>query len=209
MISRNLFQEGETPMKSNKGFTLIELAVVLAIIAVLAAILTPMVTNYLDQARVSRALADTKTIAQAVNLFKRDMGYYPVYTSLASAKTGTTSKYLAGPSTATDPTAVGAGFAAILAASSQDIVTQLNTAWADLPNAANDKNPGHISFRGPYIGALDADPWGNKYVVADLTSATNRAFVISAGPNGSLDTSASQGLLTFTCTGDDVCSTIN
>ncbi len=37
-------------MKS-KGFTLIELAVVLAIIAVLAAVLTPMVTGYLDQAR--------------------------------------------------------------------------------------------------------------------------------------------------------------
>ena len=41
-------------MKS-KGFTLIELAVVLAIIAVLAAVLTPMVTGYLDQARVARA----------------------------------------------------------------------------------------------------------------------------------------------------------
>jgi len=198
-------------MKNNKGFTLIELAVVLAIIAVLAAILTPMVTNYLDQARNTRALADTKTIAQAINLFKRDMGYYPVYTSLASAKTGTTTKYLAGPSTATDPTvgAGGTGFAAILASSAQDIVTQLNTAWADLPNAANDRNPGHISFRGPYIGNLDADPWGNKYVVANLSSTTNKAFVVSAGPNGALDTSASQGLLTFTCTTDDLCSTIN
>ena len=43
-------------MKSN-GFTLIELAVVLAIIAVLAAVLTPMVTGYIDQARIERLIA--------------------------------------------------------------------------------------------------------------------------------------------------------
>src|ERR1700739_3969063 len=65
-------------MKS-KGFTLIELAVVLAIIAVLAAILTPMVTGYLDQARVARAQADTRTIADSIKLYQRDTGRWPVY----------------------------------------------------------------------------------------------------------------------------------
>ena len=52
-------------MKPNKGFTLIELAVVLAIIAVLAAILTPLVTSYIDQARTTRAAADVRATAQA------------------------------------------------------------------------------------------------------------------------------------------------
>ena len=49
-------------MKS-KGFTLIELAVVLAIIAFLAAILTPIVTNYIDQARIARTMSDARVLA--------------------------------------------------------------------------------------------------------------------------------------------------
>src|SRR2546428_14094274 len=64
-----------------KGFTLIELAVVLAIIAVLAAVLTPMVTGYLDQARVTRAQADVRTIADAVKLYRRDTGQWPIFTA--------------------------------------------------------------------------------------------------------------------------------
>ena len=73
-------------MKS-KGFTLIELAVVLAIIAVLAAILTPMVTGYLDQARVARAQADTRTVADAIKLYQRDTGRWPVYNSASDFST--------------------------------------------------------------------------------------------------------------------------
>jgi prepilin-type N-terminal cleavage/methylation domain-containing protein len=196
----------------SKGFTLIELAVVLAIIAVLAAILTPMVTNHLDQARNTRALADTKLIADAINLFKRDLGYYPVFATLAGAKAaqGTTSSYLMGPSTGATPTATlgsSTSWVTLLGSSTFDIVTQLNTTWADA--AQNDKNPGHVSFRGPYIGNLDSDPWGNKYVVANLTSATKRAFVISAGPNGILETDPTQAFVAFTCSADDLCSTIN
>src|SRR5437016_11089906 len=67
-------------MKS-KGFTLIELAVVLAIIAVLAAVLTPMVTGYLDQARTARAQADVRTIADAIKLYNRDTGRWPIHDS--------------------------------------------------------------------------------------------------------------------------------
>src|SRR5256884_9136502 len=77
---KNLIRGGT--MKS-KGFTLIELAVVLAIIAVLAAILTPMVTNYLDQSRLARAQADARTIADAIKLYQRDTGQWPVYASAA------------------------------------------------------------------------------------------------------------------------------
>src|SRR6266540_4367667 len=66
-----------------KGFTLIELAVVLAIIAVLAAVLTPLVTGYLDQARIARAQADVRTIADSLKLHQRDSGRYPIYATLA------------------------------------------------------------------------------------------------------------------------------
>src|SRR6266700_3167396 len=74
----------EIKMKNNKGFTLIELAVVLAIIAVLAAVLTPVVTGYLDQARLSRAQADVRTIADAIKLYHTDTGVYPFFDSVAA-----------------------------------------------------------------------------------------------------------------------------
>src|SRR2546430_695354 len=172
-------------MKS-KGFTLIELAVVLAIIAVLAAILTPMVTNYIDQSRVARAMGDTKTIADAVRLYKRDTGFYPSYGNLAAARAGTTdSKILYGPGTPPDLTQ---GDWAPMMGSSSSLVTKLNTALSGLN--LNDSNPGIASYRGPYIGALDSDPWGNQYIVTteNLAGTVNRGFVISGGPNGKLQT---------------------
>ena len=51
--------------KSNKGFTLVELIVVLVILAVLAAILTPGLLGYIDQARSRRYLSNAKTLTDA------------------------------------------------------------------------------------------------------------------------------------------------
>jgi prepilin-type N-terminal cleavage/methylation domain-containing protein len=194
-------------MRNDKGFTLIELAVVLAIIAVLAAILTPLATNYLDQARTTRAMADTRTIADAIRLYKRDTGYYPLYTSLSNAKLGTTSaNILAGPGTSPDTTQ---GDWSAIAASTTGLVAKLNTVLSGL--AANDPNPGKISYRGPYIGALDSDPWGNQYMVPmnNLAGSTNRGFVVSSGPDGKLQTVVAQGTSIFVAGGDDIATTIN
>jgi general secretion pathway protein G len=193
-------------MKS-KGFTLIELAVVLAIIAVLAAVLTPVVVNYLDQARVTRALADATTISQAVQLYKRDVGFYPVYSSLANARMGTTTYGTLIGGTAVPAFGSGLGWDGILTGTTVgDILTQLNTNIGLTPNV---ENPGKTSFRGPYIGALDTDPWGNAYVVANLTpTASGHAFVISAGPNGKLETNAYQNGPSAVPAGDDILAQI-
>jgi len=199
-------------MKGNRGFTLIELAVVLAIIAVLAAILTPIAIGYIDQARVARAMADAKTIAQSIQLYRRDTGYYPIYSSYANAKAGTTAASILVSANGTGLTSTGSftsGWAVIFAGSSLTIESQLNTALSGL--SSNLQNPGKASYRGPYIGSLDSDPWGNTYVVTanNLAASTNRAFVISAGPNGTLDTNPSQGTGTFAAGGDDIVVPIN
>jgi general secretion pathway protein G len=62
---------------TNKGFTLIELMVVILIIGVLAALIVPKVMSRPDEARVTAAKQDIATITQALNLYKLDNQRYP------------------------------------------------------------------------------------------------------------------------------------
>lgn len=59
------------------GFTLIELMIVLAIIAALAAILTPMGMNALNRAKATQIVADVRNIRSAAQLYYFDKTDYP------------------------------------------------------------------------------------------------------------------------------------
>lgn len=64
-------------MKS-KGFTLIELMLVVIIIGVLAAMVMPRFVGRSEQARISAAKADVNaSIALALDMFEMDIGRYP------------------------------------------------------------------------------------------------------------------------------------
>ena len=63
--------------RAARGFTLIEILVVIAIIAMLAAIVGPAVMNKLGGAKSKTAAIQIADIDKALDLFKLDVGRYP------------------------------------------------------------------------------------------------------------------------------------
>jgi general secretion pathway protein G len=61
----------------SKGFTLIELMVVLVILGVLAAMIAPRIMDRPDEARIVAAKADIATIVQALKMYRLDNIRYP------------------------------------------------------------------------------------------------------------------------------------
>ena len=64
-------------LRRQRGFTLIELMVVLAIIGVLAALIVPNVLGRADEARVTAARTDVGNLMQALKLYRLDNQRFP------------------------------------------------------------------------------------------------------------------------------------
>ena len=65
------------PNQKSRGFTLIELVVVISILAILSGVLVPRVSSHLKAARDARRLADIKTVRSAIEQYYLDKGSYP------------------------------------------------------------------------------------------------------------------------------------
>jgi general secretion pathway protein G len=60
-----------------RAFTLIEVLVVVAILAILAAIVVPQIMDRPDEAKRVAARADVRAIVQSLKLYRLDNGFYP------------------------------------------------------------------------------------------------------------------------------------
>jgi general secretion pathway protein G len=63
--------------RGERGFTLLELLVVLAILGLLAAVAAPRVLTYLGSARADTARLQLNNIATALDLYRLEVGRYP------------------------------------------------------------------------------------------------------------------------------------
>ena len=63
-------------MKKN-GFTLIELMIVIAIIALLAAVALPKFSTVTDDAKIANVRSNLSTVRTAINMFNAKYGVYP------------------------------------------------------------------------------------------------------------------------------------
>ena len=60
-----------------RGFTLLEVLVVVAILGILAAIVVPRIMDRPDEAKRVAAKADVAALVQALKLYRLDNGFYP------------------------------------------------------------------------------------------------------------------------------------
>jgi len=65
------------PLNKNRGFTIVELLIVIVVIAILAAISIVAYNGMQQRARDTQRLQDVKTIAKALELYYIENGVYP------------------------------------------------------------------------------------------------------------------------------------
>jgi general secretion pathway protein G len=74
---RRAWRRRRPASRPGRGFTLIELMVVLVIIGVLAALIVPNVIDRADDARMAAARTDVNNLMQALKLYRLDNQRYP------------------------------------------------------------------------------------------------------------------------------------
>lgn len=196
------------------GFTLIEILVGVAILAILSAALTPLVVKYVNDGRRARALSDSQVLGQAINAFNLDAGIWPVsndgnvndqaeVSRLVGLPEGFTGADIPnGAGTATGDDNWDGGGSGGGAGAMEDHLVFNRTGAVDPLYPVSASPPEPPGWNGPYVDRVPVDPWGRPYVcnVRYLQNANVRGttqverdqhavWCLSAGANGQFETS--------------------
>ncbi len=191
----------------NKGFTLIEIVIAVAIVAIFAAALSPMVFRHLEDAKIGKAQNEAEVIATAVLTYYKDVGKWPI-TNTNGPNGNSINRVLSSANVAT-----GSGPSAASGAdnwgsygTSKKLGDYLYFNNADDNSSASGAGAneddqdwpttGKGAWQGPYVESYSFDdPWGHAYVINShyfpgryTGTIRHKVFVLSAGPNGKWET---------------------
>lgn len=199
--------------QAHRGFTLIELTVVLAVIVTLALILTPSIANFVNDSRMTRAQTDCQQLGTAIIAFYRDTGFFPQWNVSQGGGAGKAQSRIQ-----------------VLSSSGNQPLEEQSSLWttgssgmladqllSNIPGYALRSASQPSGWNGPYLSSdLRGDPWGNRYLVniglidtapgaVSLSGQMKMAvWVLSAGPNGTIETPYTQPVTAAMAGGDDV-----
>ena len=168
--------KGQRFAATKGGFTLIELVVVVAIIAVLAGIAVPLVSNEVDDARASRAATDLKTVANAFTTYRTHTGIWPSNVPIT------------GPASYTNTSEACSAFTCLYAN------TMTVPGWKGPYLNSGFKINGVWNVAGTNLGEGLLDPWGHPYQVfwyrpGQQLGEGGGIVLVSMGLNGVVNTS--------------------
>lgn len=180
--------KSKTQLKSLRGFTLIEMLVVIAIIAILAGILFPAISKGILTAKRNRAAAEATSISGAIEMFYQDYGYLPVPANAQGYEPGPGDGNFGQEQTAPFTADESRSIIQVLIADPQGY---------NANHALNPKRTNYLNSDRPIVNGEMRDPWGNQYRIkldrdyngkleyySDPMQHNVRSVVVSAGPRG-------------------------
>ncbi|MFH0987700.1 MAG: type II secretion system protein GspG [Patescibacteria group bacterium] len=147
----------------NRGFTLIEILVSIAILVILAGVILMAYPIMIEKAKVSKARAEIKDIYNAISMLEIDSNEWLGHKMPRIKECGINNNEICSD-----------GCLYNLSDCESGIVCN--------PPAPND----YFNWKGPYLEEISQDPWGNEYFFdTDYDTEDGCSVVVgSYGPNG-------------------------